>query len=328
MRADGAAWRDLTTERLLVRRFRQEDLEPLSAILADPEVMRCIEPPMGPEDAARFLREAGLGEDPLVYAAVLRETGALIGHVIFHPWVESGVWELGWILAQVHWGRGFACELTAALIARAREAGIPALVIECDPDQAASAHIARKYGFIEEDPRDGLRVFRRRFGRDEPFAIPAGPERAGEMRSLLAAAFRPLLEKYHDAEQNPACKSEERVRSDLARGDADGWLLCQDGETVGCARVVRRAPGEYSLADLAVRPDRQGRGLAQRFLRELEGCYPQARRWSLVTILEEERDCRLYEKLGYRAERVIAQVRPGMHFVLYGKEGPAARREE
>ena len=57
------------------------------------------------------------------------------------------------------WGRGIASRLTEMLIEKSLSLGKD-LVIECDPGQKATKHIARKYGFQEDGQRDGLRVFR------------------------------------------------------------------------------------------------------------------------------------------------------------------------
>ncbi len=155
------AWREIATARLRLRRFRAEDLDGLAAILADGETMRFLEPPFDRAKAERFLHKAGLGRDPLVCAAARRDTDEVLGYAIFHPWVEDGVWEIGWVLARPWWRRGLASEMTEALIGRAREMGVRSLVIECDPGQAASARVAGKFGFREEAPREGLRVFRK-----------------------------------------------------------------------------------------------------------------------------------------------------------------------
>ena len=140
------------TERLRVEPFRPEDWEALYPILSDPEVMRHIEPPFTPEQTRAFLREAG----ELVYAVRLGEN--LAGQLIFHP--LGADWELGWILGRQFWGRGLASELTAGAIEYAREQNIPGLVIEFDPEQAASRRIAQNCGFQYRGLEDGLEVWR------------------------------------------------------------------------------------------------------------------------------------------------------------------------
>lgn len=116
---------------LTVRRFREGDLPELAALLADPEVMRWLEPPFDREKAAEFLRTA----------------------------------ELGWVLRRSAWGRGYAGRLTALLLSAA-EGKYAQAVIECAPEQRSSARVAGKLGFREDGMADGCRVFRRTVPRD------------------------------------------------------------------------------------------------------------------------------------------------------------------
>ena len=144
------------SDALKIRRMTEDDLEPLSALLADPEVMRYLEAPYRREQTEAFLHRAGLSDPPLVYAA--EEGGCFIGYVIFHDYDEESM-EIGWVLQKDCWGRRIAFRLTEMLIEKGLSLGKD-LVVECDPEQVATARIARKYGFTEEGMRDGLRVFR------------------------------------------------------------------------------------------------------------------------------------------------------------------------
>ncbi len=78
---------------LAVRRFREDDLDELFALLSDPAVMRYLEPPYDRERAADLLRTAGLSQPPLLYAA--EEDGKFLGCVIFHRYGEADAVELG-----------------------------------------------------------------------------------------------------------------------------------------------------------------------------------------------------------------------------------------
>ncbi len=151
----------LETERCVLRRLELSDAPALHEVLSDGRVMRYIEPPFDPERTERFIKTAGDSDPPAVYALVLRETGRLIGHVIFHPFDESA-WETGWVLAEEYWGRGIASEVTAALVEKARELSIPELAIECAPEQTATVRIAEKYGFALSGTGNGLLVFRKK----------------------------------------------------------------------------------------------------------------------------------------------------------------------
>ena len=155
----------LETERCIIRNVTSLDTGELYDVLSDEEVMKYIEPPFTLEQTAEFIKNAGLSDDPLIYAVEYRETGKAIGHVIYHPYGKNS-YEIGWILNRKYWGRGIAEELTAALIAFSREKGIRELVMECSPRQAATKHIALKYHFIYEGMQDGCEVYRLKTGKE------------------------------------------------------------------------------------------------------------------------------------------------------------------
>jgi len=63
-------------------------------------------------------------------------------------------------MAKEWWGKGFAEEITRALIHKATQDGLKYLVIECDPNQEASKKIALKSGFSYSGRLDNLDVYR------------------------------------------------------------------------------------------------------------------------------------------------------------------------
>ena len=68
--------------------------------------------------------------------------------------------EIGWVLYPEYWGKGYASYLTELMMERCRELK-KAPMIECDPGQEVSGHIALKYGFYYIGEIDGLDVYRR-----------------------------------------------------------------------------------------------------------------------------------------------------------------------
>ncbi len=141
---------------LIIRRFTEEDREPLSALLSDPAVMRFLEPPYTRRQTELFLRTAGLSDPPRVYAA--EKDGTFIGYVIFHAFDPESM-EIGWVLFPRFQGKGYASALTEQLISKAAAEGKQA-VIECLPDHHAVRHIAQRYGFTDTGVREGLSVYR------------------------------------------------------------------------------------------------------------------------------------------------------------------------
>ena len=138
-----------------IRKFNESDYEPLCCLLSDPKVMLYLEPPYSKEQAKVFL-QAALSDHPPVYA--VESDDRFIGYVIYHPYDLDSV-EIGWVLFPECWGKGYASELTKQMIDKARNAG-KSLVIECDPGQEATKHIAVKYGFVWSEKKDGLEIYR------------------------------------------------------------------------------------------------------------------------------------------------------------------------
>jgi len=149
----------LQTKRCLIRKMDLNDAKELYPVLSDAEVMQYIEPVFTKEQTAEFIRSAALCEPPLVYAVVWKDTGTVIGHVIFHIYEERS-YEIGWILHRNYWGMGIAGELTKELVQYARQMGAESCIIECDPAQSASKRIAEKNGFAYEGLSDGLSRYR------------------------------------------------------------------------------------------------------------------------------------------------------------------------
>ena len=138
-----------------IRKFNESDYEPLCCLLSDPKVMLYLEPPYSKDQAKVFL-QAALSDRPPVYA--VESDDRFIGYVIYHPYDLDSV-EIGWVLFPECWGKGYASELTKQMIDKARNAG-KSLVIECDPGQEATKHIAVKYGFVWSEKKDGLEIYR------------------------------------------------------------------------------------------------------------------------------------------------------------------------
>lgn len=150
---------ELHTERCLIRNMNMCDADSLFHILSNLYVMQFIETPFDRKQTENFIRSAGLCDPPLVYSLIWKQTGSLIGHVIFHPFNNSS-YEIGWILDHAHWNQGIATEITAALISYAKAAGIQNLILECDPGQTATKKIAEKLGFLPDSDTASIECYR------------------------------------------------------------------------------------------------------------------------------------------------------------------------
>ena len=147
--------------------------------------------------------------------------------------------------------------------------------------------------------------------------------RASEDDALLiwrmqVRSFMPLLVRYGDASTNPAAEQAEKVLARIRQPFSDYYLICAGGVPVGAVRVVRRDAERNRISPIFVVPEHQRRGIARSALLMLEEMYPDVT-WELNTILEEEGNCRLYEKLGYRRTGEYERINDRMTLVYYRK---------
>ncbi|GAB2756498.1 GNAT family N-acetyltransferase [Streptomyces bullii] len=163
---------EILTARLRLRPWRDDDLDPLAEMNADPEVMRYIgdgSVRTRDETAAGLARmraeweERGHG----MFAVELRETGEMTGWTgttvpAFLPEVLPAV-EIGWRLGRRFWGRGIATEAARVALGHAFDTvGLERIVSICDVGNGASENVMRKLGLrLDREtvvPSHGARV--------------------------------------------------------------------------------------------------------------------------------------------------------------------------
>lgn len=150
--------REITTDRLLLRRWRPEDHAPFTAICSDPDVMRYIGngATKTADDTARNIasfekewEERGYG----LFAVEAKDSGDLIGFTGlswpgFLPEVLPSV-EIGWRFSKSAWGKGYATEAASAALSFGKnDLALPDIVSIYQIENAASARIMQKLGMI------------------------------------------------------------------------------------------------------------------------------------------------------------------------------------
>jgi len=146
----------LETDRLVLRRFTEADVDNLVDLDSDPDVMRFINGgrPTPREEIQndtlpRFLdyyeRFAGYG----FWAAIERSTGAFVGWFHFRPpeGASPDVAELGYRLRKSAWGKGYGTEGSRALIRKGfTELGVRRVVASTMVVNVASWRVMEKAG--------------------------------------------------------------------------------------------------------------------------------------------------------------------------------------
>jgi RimJ/RimL family protein N-acetyltransferase len=149
----------LHTERLVLREFRNDDLDAFAAFMADPEVVRYINgEPMIRSDAWRAMAGTmghwmlrGFG----MWAVERKSDGALIGRVgNINPEGWPGL-EVGWALGRPHWGQGYATEAAAAAMRYAfLTQPVERVISSIDPQNTASQAVALRLGESKGPPQE------------------------------------------------------------------------------------------------------------------------------------------------------------------------------
>lgn len=145
----------LETERLILRHFRDSDLEPFTAYRNDPEVYRYQgwKTPYFLEYATEFIaemKEAAPGTEGRWFQSALerKADGIMIGDVAFFPMRGKPQAYVGFTLARPFWGQGYAGESIRRLIDFLfSELDLHRLVADCDADNANSYRLLERLGF-------------------------------------------------------------------------------------------------------------------------------------------------------------------------------------
>jgi RimJ/RimL family protein N-acetyltransferase len=138
----------VTTERLTLRGWREDDLAPYAAMTADPEVMRFMGGPVGEDDTWRQIALfTGHWELRGHGFWVVEREGTMIGRVgLWRPHGWPGL-EVGWLLAREAWGHGYATEAARASVEHAwRSYDVERLISLIAPENHASARVAQRLG--------------------------------------------------------------------------------------------------------------------------------------------------------------------------------------
>lgn len=140
----------LETERLLLRRFTEDDVEDLFLILSDRETNTFVPwfPAETREQARARLQEDYLKQYELPrayrYAVALKADGRPIGYVHVSGLGKSN--DLGYGLRSEYWHRGIATEACKRVVERLGEAGFAYVTATHDVNNPRSGEVMKKLG--------------------------------------------------------------------------------------------------------------------------------------------------------------------------------------
>jgi RimJ/RimL family protein N-acetyltransferase len=163
----------LQTDRLLLRRFTEDDRDWLCELYADADVTRYLGGVQTAEQVDGLLRRRildyyeahpGLG----VWMTIERATGARAGfHLLNHPYGESFV-QIGFTLPKAMWGRGYGTEMARAVLRYGfADLGLPRIAGIASLPNVTSQRVLEKIGLRRRGER---RFAHPMYAREGPMA--------------------------------------------------------------------------------------------------------------------------------------------------------------
>ncbi|MFI8685777.1 GNAT family N-acetyltransferase [Rossellomorea sp. NPDC077527] len=137
--------------------------------------------------------------------------------------------------------------------------------------------------------------------------------------NIQVEAFMPLLNTYKDSETNPANETIERVQIRINRADGGFYKILTEDKLVGAICVYWKEDVQFWISPMFILPSYQGKGIAQKTILLVEEMFPQAESRELATLLEEERNCHLYEKMGYSKTGISKKLNDRATLIFYKK---------
>lgn len=191
------------------------------------------------------------------------------------------------------------------------------------PASITAVEFYRKRGY---DYKNGIRElddeqhYRLEKFREKITLQRAGVKDAELLHRMQTETFRELLDKYQDYDTSPANETVEKVLFRLEQEFTCFYFICLGEQKIGAVRVVdKKETGKNKrISPIFILPEFQGKGFAQKAIRLCEELHG-SRGWELGTILQEERNCYLYEKMGYRKTGKTKEVNERLTLVFYEK---------
>ena len=301
----------LQTERLLLRRVRPDDAEPLAARRSDPEVAEYQNwvPPYPIDKAREMVAEMAAMDGPIddewwMLTVADRDDTLVFGDVVVHLTWQGRTAEIGYTFAREAWGRGYAVEAVTALIGYLFDTiGVTRVEGMLHPDNVASAMVLERVGMrFEGHTRSSFWVDGEN-SDDWIYGMTRADWEAWRDRPRNPPAEVRLVEITPDTQRTVrrlvTHKSQERFVSPVLNSFADAmfperidgapvvpWMRAieADGEPVGFVMlaVTTEVHTEPYLWRLLVDRMHQRRGIGAA---ALELVVEQCRRWGDSTLL-------------------------------------------
>lgn len=140
----------LETERLILRKFDDGDVDAVFAMRSDAEMMRFIREPQNRVETINWLKliSSHWDDAKIGFCAVIeKSSGEFLGWCGLWRLTETGETEVGYAIAKKFWGKGYAREAAEAFLIYGFDAlKLEKIVAVARPENAASRRVMEKLG--------------------------------------------------------------------------------------------------------------------------------------------------------------------------------------
>lgn len=145
----------IETERLIMRRLREDDSPLCFSIWLDDEMGKYLSDPpreKADDEYMNFAKGIEFDESWYPFIAVSKDTNDFIGTCSIVPQKDSKQYDLGYSVHRKFWRQGYATEMIKALINFGYSNGVRVFTAKVAQDNVASNAVLKKLGFyvIEE----------------------------------------------------------------------------------------------------------------------------------------------------------------------------------
>ncbi|MFS0673589.1 GNAT family N-acetyltransferase [Ornithinibacillus sp. 179-J 7C1 HS] len=142
---------NITTDRLIIRKFSYGDWQSLHSYTSDSNVMKYMpEGVFSEEDAKEFVMKNS-GEKAKNFPVLLRKDQMLIGHMVFHKYFGSHTYEIGWVFNPNYHNKGYASEAAHSVLKYGFETlNLHRIIATCQPENIPSWRVMEKIGMRRE----------------------------------------------------------------------------------------------------------------------------------------------------------------------------------
>lgn len=237
----------LETDRLILRTFTPQDFDAVHSYASVPENSIYMEwGPNTQEQTRAFIQMAILKaeENPCTnhqYAAVLKETGRLIGACDLN--ISGNTAEIGWILHLDFWKQGFGPEMGRAVLALGfDELHLRRITARCDAENYGSYRVMEKIGMRREglqmEARLANKLSNKKFGDELSYAILKEEwdiQKEIAYYNTLPCHFDGFadLPKLTDDEIYLVCTAKRPAIPEKKFVPAYDFAVCKDSEKIG-----------------------------------------------------------------------------------------------